>query len=302
MKVLFLSFMLFIAFDICNIYPATGLLDKVKPKIGVEYTLVLTNGDIVSGELVEYINSKEFGEGLKILTDFGKASIFENQISEISKSDNYYRHSNRMLLMPTAYPISSNHYASDLELLFPNVGIGVGNFASLNAGISLIPIDNLSRQVSLLNAKFTVLNIDFDGDIDNFALAVGANSVWLNSDNNIFHLFSIASLKFNTTAISAGMFYKLGNREFYSFRLDNNIYNFQYMNGSFGLALGLDKELNSKGTHFFLEIWNGDITRSLKSAIASGIRFSNTAFSADFGLMYAASFPIPIMNFTWTPF
>ncbi len=302
MKKIFLSLLILFVLNFCNLYSESGIIDKVRPIIGAEYVLVLNNGDMISGELVEFFNSKEDGEGLKILTDFGKASIFESQIKELYLSGNYYRHSNRMLLMPSAYPIGANHYASDMELAFPNIGIGILDFASINAGISLIPIDRLSRQVSLVNAKFTVLNLDFEEDVENFALAIGANSVWLNSDNNIFHLFSIATLKFNTTSVSAGLFYKLGNREFYTFRMDNNVYNFQYMDGSFGLALGLDKELDSKGTHLFLEIWNGDITRSFKSAVASGIRFSNSTFAADFGLMYAASAPIPIMNFTWTPF
>lgn len=287
-----------------NTYANVGLLNRTKPKLGNEYIVILNNGDIISGELSEFINSKEDGEGIKLITDYGKITIYETQINDIYSESSYYRHSNRMLLMPTAYPIKNNHYASDMELLFPNIGFGISDYVSVIGGISLIPVDKLARQISLINLKFTVLNMDFeeDDDISNFALALGANGVWLNSDNSISHLFAISSIKFNSTVISGGLFYKLGNKEFYSFRLDNNIYNFSYMDGSFGVALGLDKEINSKGTHLFIEIWNGDITRSFKSAIASGIRFTNKSFAADFGLMYAASFPIPVMNFTWTPF
>lgn len=286
---------------VCNSFAAVNL-NKMKLFIGKEYTVVLDGGDIISGELSEFYHSPEEGEAIKIITDFGKATLYESQIKEIVLSENYYRHKNRLLLLPTAYPIEDNHYFSDMELAFPNAGFGISDFLSVTGGFSLYPANSAKEFIYMANAKFTILQLDFDDDIQDFALAAGVNSIWLNTDNNISHIYGVGSVRFSTTSISAGLFYKIGADDFYKFRALDNVSEFAYSDGAMGLAFGIDKELSKNGLHLFFEIWNGDITRSYKSALGAGIRFSNREFASDFGVFYLAGYPIPIMNFAWTPF
>jgi len=298
---IFFAFCFLLVFGIFEAESSVNL-NKLKLFIGSEYTLVLEGGDIVSGELAEFYHSPENGEAVKIITDFGKATFYESQIKEIVLSENYYRHKHRLLLLPSAYPIEDNHYISDLELAFPNVGIGVFDFLSLTGGVSLYPVNLAKEMIYMANAKFTFLQFDFDDDVQDFALAAGVNSIWLNTDNNISHIYGVGSVSFSTTSITAGLFYKIGADDFYKFRALDNLTEFAYNNGAMGLAFGIDKELSKNGLHLFFEIWNGDITRSYKSALGAGIRFSDRNYSSDFGIFYLGGYPIPIMNFAWTPF
>ena len=290
---------------LCGINHASAkksILNSVKIILSTDYIITLTNGDIISGEVIEFVNSPEYGEGIKVETELGKATIYEDQIKSISQADSYYRHAARSLFLPTAYPIEDNHYVAASELLLASCGFGLFDFISVNAAHSFIPTDKLSGQIAYINAKFTVFNDLIDEDLGNLAIAPGVNYASLGPGNEMWHLFTAISLDFGTTNISSNVFYKLKGGDLYSYRLDNNLWNFGYPDGAFGISFSIDKELTANGTHLFVELINGDLNNYKQTAIASGIRFANRSFAADFGLMVAGGYPLPIMQFFWTPF
>lgn len=289
----------------CGVSQASAkksILNSEKIILSTEYIITLTNGDIISGEVIEFVNSPEYGEGIKVDTELGKATIYEDQIKNISQAGNYYRHASRSLFLPTAYPIEDNHYIAASELLLASCGFGLFDFISVNAAHSFIPTDKLNGQIAYINTKFTVFNDLIDEDFGKLAIAPGVNYASLGSGNEMWHLFTAISLDFGTTKISSNVFYKLKGGDLYSYRLDNNLWNFGYPDGAFGISFSIDKELSAKGTHLFVELINGDLNNYKQTAIASGIRFSNRSFAADFGLIVAGGYPLPIMQFFWTPF
>ncbi len=293
----------FIAYSSNNLlFAKIGVLSSQKVKVSQEYVITLTNGDVVSGEVSEFVNSKEFGEGIKIEMELGKATIYEDQIKNISPLVEYYRHDSRSLILPTAYPIKNNHYIGATELMLANAGFGLFDFVSISGMHSFVPVKNMTGQAWYLNAKFTVFNDKIDESLGNFAIAPGINYAKLGSGNEVCHLFSSFSLDFGSTVISSNLFYKLSGGDFYSYRLDANLWNFSYPDGAFGLSFAIDKELSEKGPHLFIEIVNGEVNDYKKTAIASGIRFYNRNFAADFGLFLVGGYPIPVMQFFWTPF
>lgn len=285
-----------------SVFAKVGIITSAKVKITQEYIITLTNGDIISGEVTEFVNSKEYGEGIKVETDICTATIYEDQIKNISTLNEYYRHDSRSLILPTAYPIKNNHYIGASELMLANAGFGLFDFISVSGMHSFVPIKNMTGQAWYLNAKFTVFNDKIDESLGNFAIAPGINYAKLGSGNEVCHLFSSFSLDFGSTVISSNLFYKLSGGDFYSYRLDANLWNFSYPDGAFGLSFAIDKELSEKGPHLFIEIVNGEVNDYKKTAIASGIRFYNRNFAADFGLFLVSGYPIPVMQFFWTPF
>lgn len=290
---------------LCGVSQASAkksILNSKKVRLSTEYIITLTNGDIISGEVIEFVNSPEYGEGIKVETELGKATIYEDQIKSLSQADDYYRHASRSLFLPTAYPIEDNHYLAASELLLASCGFGLFDFISVNAAHSFIPTDKLSGQIAYINTKFTVFNDLIDEDFGKLAIALGVNYASLGSGNEMWHLFTAISLDFGTTNISSNIFYKIKGGDLYSYRLDNNLWNFGYPDGAFGISFSIDKELSAKGTHLFVELINGDLNNYKQTAIASGIRFANPSFAADFGLMVAGGYPLPIMQFFWTPF
>lgn len=271
---------------------------------GASYTVELTNGDVLTGEYLDDVHSQEDGDGIKLATEIGNASIFNWQIARIYFSANDYRYDSKMLVLPTAYPIGRNHYLALVEGVMPEAGVGIGNWISLRGGCSILPVKRITGQFAYVNAKCTIFNGIIDSSLGNFALAPGLNFATLGGGNNFWHAFVSASLDFGTTIISANIFYKMSGGDLYSYRFQDNLWNFGYSDGAFGLSFGIDKKLNARGLDFFAEVVNGDVNEYKKSAADVGIRFSNSKFGADLGIGFAlgGSFPVPIMQFHWTPF
>ena len=73
----------------------------------------------------------------------------------------YYRrdpNESRLFISPTARPLKSgNGYFSSNELLFPMVAIGIGDYVSAAAGISIIP--GATDQLFYLNLKVTPIQL-----------------------------------------------------------------------------------------------------------------------------------------------
>jgi hypothetical protein len=280
----------------------TGIIKDSKLQQFKTYTFILENGDRISGELVEFISGGEDGEAVKVKTEIGKATIYEYQIHSVYEVQDNTRSRDRMLLMPTAYPIENNHYLSIEELLMASGGFGLFDFISVSAAHTFIPTKKISGQAAYVNAKFTAINIDFDEDIKNFAIAPGINYLNLGGNNEMWHLFVALSINFGTTTVSSNVFYKAKGGDYYKYRIDDNSWDFAYQNGGVGISLGIDKELSKRGARLFVELINSDMTNKKKTGIATGLRFGNETFSSDLGLFLIGSVPIPIMKFSWYPF
>ena len=86
MKIKLFLLALALAFNIfCNNLQAdenqTTLPKFVAASNEIRYFIRLNNGDEISGIITEMVNSPEEGEGFKIVTEIGKATIFAHQIA-----------------------------------------------------------------------------------------------------------------------------------------------------------------------------------------------------------------------------
>ena len=104
--------------------------------------------------------AREEGEGIKFSTEIGTATIYEDQILEIKKVKNYYRQDHRIYLLPTANPIGNNHFIGNFELLMFYAGAGISDIVSITAGRTFMPSIRSDQQLSVANAKVTLLNMD----------------------------------------------------------------------------------------------------------------------------------------------
>lgn len=66
------------------------------------YYLRLTNGNILTGEIVEIFIDEKDGEAVKIKTVIGTATVYAKQIAAFRLVEESYRQTHRVFLMPTA--------------------------------------------------------------------------------------------------------------------------------------------------------------------------------------------------------
>lgn len=269
------------------------------------YYIRFVSGDVVSGTVLEYVHSDEFGEGIRFATELGTARVFESQVLEILPDYEFYKHSHRVFLLPTAEPIGSNHFIGSFELLFLYGGFGVGDVLSVTAGRSIVPSLRSSEQINELNAKLTFLSVSTEDSTNNrIVMAAGANYATLNDDNKLLYFYGVATAKLSKTNFSALVFYNASPNPITSIRFGENLYNMNYANRGFGIGLGLDTKLAGRNdVRVIGEIWNSDITRAYHTLALLGIRLFGTQFSADFGLAFSTyPFAAPFASFVWTPF
>ena len=264
----------------------------------------LSNGDVISGFVIEYIGATESGEGIKLKTLLGTAIIYSKEIVDITTEDDFYRHNHRIFLLPTAEPIGSNHYIGDFEMLFLYGGFGIYDIASVTAGRSIIPGLPSSDQLSELNAKITVYDSDIPEVARRLTLAVGTNLAFINSRNRLIHYYGTATVSMFRSSLTASVFYKGGSQDVYRLRFSQNDLTMVYPDGSFGIGLGLDTKLTKRhDIHIIGELWNSDVTRPTNTGVLLGIRLCNTNISADFGFaFFTQPFIAPFASFVWTPF
>ncbi|MCX7736079.1 MAG: hypothetical protein N2319_05155 [Candidatus Kapabacteria bacterium] len=269
-----------------------------------ECVVRLKNGDIITGVITDVFNSENEGLGIKIITELGKATIYNNQIADVRIKDEYYRHNHRVFLLPTANPIKNNHFVGSFELLFLYLGAGISDFFSITAGRTIVPQVTSSQQISLINAKFTFLTMEFDSVARMVSLALGGNLGFANHNNRFQHLYVVSTIKLYKTELTGSVYYKVGSDDFNFIIYGNNMQELKYPNGSFGLGLGIDTEIpRMKGLHFIGELWNIDVERPTNTALMLGLRLCNTAVSADFGLaLFTQPYIFPFVSFVWTPF
>ncbi|MFH1051351.1 MAG: hypothetical protein V1779_10545 [bacterium] len=301
--IVYINILLFI-FPVNNLFAEEGILDEITPDRNQLYVIKLVNGDILSGYVVEMVSHPEDGEGIKFSTEIGTATIYEDQILEIKAVRDYYRHNHRIFLLPTANPIESNHFIGNFELLFFYAGAGISDIVSITAGRTFIPSIRSDQQISVANAKVTLLNMDLNSKSEKLSLALGANLGFVNHDNRLIHYYGVGTVTLNRSSVTAAVFYKAGSEDYNKVKLGNNYIDLRYPDGSFGIGLGLDTKFsNMHDLHFIGELWNSDVSKPTNTAVMLGLRLCSSKFSADFGLsFFTYPFVAPFCSFVWTPF
>jgi len=278
-------------------------LEDFEPEINTVYLVKLTNGDILTGVITDVFSDDE-GMGIKISTEIGNAVVYDEQIFDIIKKIREYKHANRIYIMPTAEPISNNHYLGAFELVFFQLGFGITDYFSFTTSRTLIPMIPAKQQITNFDAKVSFLKLGFDKNARSLGFALGGNLAFINHNNQLWHVYLNTTIDFGRTLITANVFYKAGARNYYDIHFDQYDYQLYYPDGSFGLGLGFDSKLPKRNDlHVIGEIWNIDITRPTHTMMLLGLRICNTTFAADFGLMFFTQpFFAPFASFVWTPF
>ncbi len=281
-----------------TVFKETKIIDNKK------YYLRLTNGDVLTGEIVEiFIDDKE-GEAIKMKTAIGTATIYGKQVAAIRLLEESYRQSHRIFLMPTAEPIGSNHFIGAFEGVFLYAGVG-WEWLSVTAGRTFVPTISGSEQFSLLTTKATVYQAENETMPGGMSIAIGGSLAFLNARNQIQNIFANATFTMTKTRLTGLLFYKAGNESFFNATAGTigNV-NVKYPNGAIGLGLGLDSKLSEwNDLHVIAEFWNNDVQVPFNSAALLGVRIGNTALSADFGVIaFTAPAFVPFISFAWTPF
>ena len=302
LKIRFIFLLLLVAVNLLSaesVYNLKGF----EPKPNTVYLVKLNNGDMLTG-LISEVFEDDYGMGIKIKTEIGNAIIYDEQIYDIILKVKEYKHANRIFLMPTAEPISSNHYLGDFELVFFQLGIGISDYFSFTAGRSVIPTIISSQQISNFDAKVSVYKMGFTQNARTLSFAFGGNLAFVNHNNQIWNAYFNTTVDFGRTLVTANVFYKAGARDYYDIHFSNYDFQLYYPNGAFGLGLGFDSKLPRRNDlHVIGEVWNIDIARPTHTMFLLGMRICNTTFAADFGVMiFTQPYIAPFIGFVWTPF
>lgn len=284
-----------------------AMLRGITPNSELRYYIRFYGGDEITGAIVALVDDEKEGQGIKLKTAIGTATIYVSQIAELRLLDESYRHNHRVFLLPTAEPISNNHFVGNLELLALWGGFGIGNVASFTLARTFLPGIPSSEQVSYLNAKATVYQDGYENFEGKFSIAVGGNLAWVNSPNKLQHIFTSATFTRVRSRVTGTVFMNLSGSAMDIFTIRAGTYgavNARYASGSVGIGIGVDTRFsNYRGLHFIGELWNSDLTRPTNSVVVLGLRVANTSVSADFGLaVFSAPAVVPVMSFAWTPF
>jgi hypothetical protein len=307
-------------------------INKIKDNINIEnenttYMIKLTNGDIISANIIAVVSSieevnriinqnnnikekvEDFIPFIIIKAFDEEIFIYEDEIIDISvrtNENNTFQYQNHSyFLLPTANPISNNHFIGSYELFFIMGGLGILDYVSVLGAYSFIPLTNTKEQITLINAKVSIPLIRLD-NISNIVVAAGYNYGQINARNKLHHLFGIATYNYSNDNASIGIFYKVGEQDFYSpVVFFERGFDFIYPNGSFGICGGFEAHFSSrKDLSLLFEIWNNDIGGgTANTGILLGLRLSGKKFYSDFGLtVITAPFVAPFFSFVWMPF
>ncbi len=274
-----------------------------------EYILRLYNGDVFKAIIIQEIDDKDFGKGIKVESILGNVNIYLDEIEDLQKAEKYNRHSHRHFIMPTAEPIGDNHFIGLWELVFAYAGFGITDYFSVTMGRSFVPFIGYDNQISIINLKGTFINRKFYDEEGKesgaFVLGGGANLSWVNDDNAFRHYFAVATFKGKTSRLTANLFYKNSGEDLYTLKFGqagNTIVS--YADGNIGIGLGLEDQFwNWRGVNILLEIWNTDFTKPSSTGVFLGFRLFNSRISTDFGIaFFTEPFVAPFVNFVFTPF
>ncbi|GIV54814.1 MAG: hypothetical protein KatS3mg039_1332 [Candidatus Kapaibacterium sp.] len=263
----------------------------------------LTTGDVLRGELLSRA-MRDSIEAIKVRTAVGTATIDLDQVVEIRPLESFYRHAWRTLLMPTAEPIGTNHSILSMELLTLGAGIGVGQIGSILLLRSIVPGIPASHQLSVINAKATLVRADYQQLDGHLSLCVGGNLAWINAPNRLQHVWIAGTFTRVRSRLTVMAFYNLSDRDVY--QLNAGTFGsalMRYTPNAIGFGLGLDVQLPARDDlHVLAELWNSDLARPYQTMVVVGVRLANTALALDAGVG-VSSLPlvIPIVAASWTP-
>jgi len=282
------------------------ILDGVKASNEIEYTIRLKNGDILTGYITEFVSSSNLdeGDGIKLRTSIGKATIYESQIAEICINGEDSRSQHRIYMLPTAEGIGNNHYIGLFEMLFLYTGVGITDWVSITAGTTLLPGTRWDEQIKICNLKLTVYNQKPYPLGDGFSFAVGGNLAFVNNNNRIVNIYGAGTYQGEKTTLTASVFYKTGGESFYVLNFGENSINMVYEEGAIGIGIGIETKFSTwKNFHFIGELWNNNVAKPTRSGVLLGFRLGNTLVSADFGLaFFTQPLIVPFTSFVFTPF
>lgn len=281
-------------------------LEAMEYETDAEYYVRLTNGDVVTGQIVE-IASDSSGAFLRIATSFGRARLYAREIAWIGLREQSYRARHRGILLPTAQPIGNDHYLALVEGVMPTIGVGIGSVMSITAGRTVVPGIGWSNQFSTVNIKGTV----YEGpnglvEQGKQVYALGVNGAWVNDVNFIGHLYGVATFTGKRTSVSTLVHAKIAGKDDYTVSGGTLFgqFRFPYTNGTIGVALMMDVRFpEMHDLHFIGELWNADLRRPSNSALFLGVRQGNTALTFDFGIAVLPGPNVaPALVVQWTPF
>lgn len=302
-NVLFILILIFLPLG-AGIFGKDKILEDIYPSDYDIYMFKMKNGDVISGYVVELVKHPDFGEGVRVDAELYSTTLYAAFIEEIYLMPNNYRHSHRIFLLPTAEPIGNDHFVGVFELLMLYGGFGIGDIVSVTAGHSMVPGVGFSEQVSILNLKATVYTMHFQSLFATLSFAVGGNMAFVNDQNRFDHIYTMATFSGQKTSVTAGIYYKAGEKNYYRVHVREYLYDFNYENGAFGIGLGIDTKFSSKhDLHFIGELWNSNVQKPSDTGVFLGFRLGNMHFSSDFGIaLFTEPFVIPFASFCWVPF
>lgn len=272
-----------------------------------EYRVRLTNGDILTGKIVEILakSSQIQEESIVLETSLGKLTIFASEISEIRPRRTAYRHNHRSYIMPTAEPIGNNHFLGLWEFLLLYGGVGITDYISLTAGRSVVPFIAPEEQFTLVNVKISPYIVELDDSGNRLFTCVGGNFALVNAANQFWHIYAGATFKGSRSSITGQVFYKVNEPNVYRIRAGNFLdVAARYAASTIGLGVAVDTRISDHhDMHFIGELWNANVLQPSATAILLGLRLHNGSVSMDGGLaIFTQPFIFPFVSFAWTPF
>jgi hypothetical protein len=261
---------------------------------GELYVIELKSGDSFRGTLVDSTDST-----LTVQGDLGRVSLRRSAILQVVPLARLYRRRPLHFLMPSASANGPGGFISDYELGFLYGGFGIGEVATITAGLTLVPGMPLRSQLYHVNAKVTFLRNE------TFENAVGLTYTFLTTDHPYGHLYAVWTFPSGRARYSAMIFGALtgaAEAPIAITPLGSDTVRFTFHNNAVaGVAFGLDMPAFGRDDmRWVAELWNSDVTKPANSAAMIGIRLANEHLSADFGVALLPTPTVfPLAAFMW---
>ena len=292
--------------------------DEIRAEPDREYLFRMVNGDIITGRVLDLVSVAETANaqednaddilGFTVTVDAitGPLKLESVDIAYFGPRYDTYRHRHRGYIIPTAQPIGDDAFIGLWEIGFLYAGGGIGPL-SITAGRSFVPGIPARDQLSLINVKATVAEVD-NGLVESGKqfYAVGINGAWLNDKNFIGHAFANATFTGERSQTTTTFFAKVAGPELLQVNLGTFVssFNLPLANGAFGLAISIDTRFPEfHDLHAVMELANADITRPANTLLYLGVRTALSSVGMDFGIALAPGpLVVPAVAFAWTPF